>query len=127
MGCKSVRNPKKMHCLADFRHFISIIDAEISPAENSYEVDNTDIVLSIKAKVKTLSQFQVMNGINIGSDATHRFTIRYTNTVIEKNFMILFHGDLYRIESSINENEDNLFIVIDANKRGKANIGASQA
>lgn len=128
MGCKKVRNPKRIHCLADFRHFIKIIDAEIIPNQKSYELDNSDIILQVKAKVKTVSPFSTMNGVNVDTGVTHQFVIRFIAGIkIQKNFMILFNSELYRIETVVNENEDNLFIIIRCSKRGNVSLGANQA
>ena len=131
MGCKSVRNTRRKHCLADFRKFIKIIDSEIMPSgDGSYAVDNSDIITQLKASVKTRSPFAMINGVSIDTGITHRFVVRYMDSLVElleKNSMILMDGDFYRVEAFTNENEDGLFLLIDASKRGKASIGANEA
>jgi hypothetical protein len=125
MACSTSRNKKKKYCISSFRHYIRVIDSQISPADESYTVDNTDFVLSGKAIIKTSSGISFSNGVNIDTGITHTFIIRYVNIPIEKNFMIWKDGEFYRIESIENIDEDNQYLKIKASKRGTDDLGAN--
>jgi hypothetical protein len=88
-------------------------------------VDNTNFILSVNAKLKTGSGFKPFNGVNIESAVTHTFTIRYVDLVIESRFMIWFNGEFYHIDNIINKDEDNLYLIFKATKRGEDTFEAN--
>ena len=117
MACKKTKNEKKRYCLGDFRHSIRILNGKTFATTGDYDVENNTI-LSTRAIVKTTSGSVFHNGVVIQTDTTHKFTIRFTQTQISKNYMILFKEEYYNIESIENENEDSLYLIIRASKRG---------
>ena len=127
MSCRKTRVSRKKYCLGDFRHYISIIDSTVNPVQESYDIDNTDIVLNTKAAVRTKGGIVFFSGVATEAEVTHEFIIRFPSIEVEKSNRILFKGDLYRIETIVNENEDDKFLKIGAVKRGKATIKANNS
>lgn len=125
MSCRKTRSGKKKYCLADFRHPIKIIDPDILESADCYDISNDDIFLQTRAMVKTSSGIQFFNGVSVDTGITHTFTIRYTSATIETRYMILMNGNFYKIESVENKDEDSLYLVIKASKRGDKDIGAN--
>ena len=125
MACRKTKSGRKKYCIGDFRHHVKIIDPEILETKECHDISNDDIVLQTKAKLKTSSGIQSFNGVSIDTGTTHKFTIRYTSATIEKRFMILHKGNLYKIESVENENEDDLYLIIQASKGGDKDLSAN--
>jgi len=119
MSCNKTRQGRKRYCLSDFRHRIQILKGNIISTTGDYDVSNTEPVLTCRAKVKTTSGTSYYNGVSMDNTPSHKFTVPFVKNIsIEKNYMILMNGDYYNIDNVINENEDNLYFIISANKTG---------
>ena len=120
MACKKSKQGKKRYCIGDFRHSIKIISGSMVSTEGDYDVDNNNTILTTRAVIKTSSGIPYFAGTSMGTSPTHTFIIRYTTIPIEKNYIIECKGNYYHIESIRNDNEDDLYIIINASKRGVA-------
>lgn len=119
MSCNKSRQGRKKYCLSDFRHRIQILKGSVISTEGEYDVDNSQVVLTCRAKIKTTGGTPYYNGISTETSPTHKFTIPFVKSIpIEKNYMILLNSEYYNIENVMNENEDNLYLIITANKTG---------
>ncbi len=119
MSCNKSKQGRKRYCLSDFRHRIVILKGEIVSTEDEYTVSNDMTVLTCRAKLKTTGGSSFYNGVSITDNPTHKFTIPFVKNIpIEKNYIIELRSEYYSIENIINENEDNLYLIITANKRG---------
>lgn len=119
MGCNKTRQGQKRYCLSDFRHKVKILKGSIIPSEGDYDVANSQVVLTCRAKVKTIGGSSYYNGVSVETSPTHKFIVPFVKGIaIEKNYMILMNSEYYNIENIANENEDNLYFIITANKTG---------
>ena len=119
MSCKKTRQSRKKFCISDFRHNVKIYRGSIIATSGQYTVDNCQLILSCRAKVKTTGGSSFYGQVALDNAPTHKFTVPYVKDIsIERNYVIEMNKEYYNIDDVTNLDEDNIYFVISAVKKG---------
>jgi head-tail adaptor len=87
------------------RHKIQICQAEIVTDENGFQAQVLTEILSPYADIKTTKGFTIIKNNSDFEKALTNFTIRYPQTEITREMVVLFRGKTYEILYLNNVNE----------------------
>jgi head-tail adaptor len=88
-----------------YRHKIQICQAEIVTDENGFQAQVLTEILSPYADIKTTKGFTIIKNNSDFEKALTNFTIRYPQTEITREMVVLFRGKTYEILYLNNVNE----------------------
>lgn len=98
----------------DFDKRIEIVRETITTDADGFTNKSPVVILSPYAKVKTTKGFTLIANGSDFEKATTNFTIRYPQTVITRDDIILFKGKPYEILYLNNVDEANVLLEIQA-------------
>ena len=98
----------------DFNKRIEIVRETITTDADGFTNKAPVVILSPYAKVKTTKGFTLIANGSDFEKATTNFTIRYPQTVITRDDIILFKGKSYEILYLNNVDEANVLLEIQA-------------
>lgn len=126
--CVKLKRKHRQVCVGDLDTSIDIQGRSLDDDIDSVEVEGFTTLFSPWAMVETLRGVFVVDGVNGGDiEATHRFTIRFPDSVISGENWILSKNQRYRILDQEDYEERGEFLAILCTKRGVDTQGASDA
>lgn len=123
-----VQSEKIQVCTGDLNRKITINVRNItSPSGVGVDFnENFTVLKTVWAMVKTLSGQAVFDGTNTTKAVTHNFYIRYIPGVTFENW-VLYNNQYYDILDVQNLNEQNQYILLQANLRGTSALPVNYA
>jgi len=101
----------------DYNKRITILRVDEEKDNGGFAKNTETVVLSPYAKVKTTKGFTLIQNNSDFEKAFTNFTIRFPrNTIIERDMMIRYKGDEYKIEYLNNVDEADIELEIQAKK-----------
>lgn len=88
-----------------YNHRITIYRTTIREDSQGFQYEETAVVLSTYAAVKTTKGMTIIKNNSDFEKAYTNFTIRYPKTEINRDMLIVFRGKTYSIEYLNNVNE----------------------
>ena len=93
---------------------IQIVQITETKDADGFPIKTQTVILSPWAKVKTTKGFTLIVSSTDFEKAYTNFTIRYTDTPITRDMLILYKGKTYEIQYINNVNEANIEIELQA-------------
>jgi head-tail adaptor len=127
--CQKLRRKKRTVCAGDLD---TLIDIQCRALDDGFddpeETESFTTVDSPWAMVETLRGVFVVDSVNGGDiEATHRFTIRFPDTVTTGENWVLANNKRYRILDQQNFEERNEWLQILCTERGAVGMEAADA
>ena len=97
-----------------YKHKIQICRTVIETDENGFQTKVLTVVLSPYADIKTTKGFTIIKNNSDFEKALTNFTIRYPQTEITREMVVLFRGKTYEILYLNNVNEARVELEIQA-------------
>ena len=126
MVCDKRRIKKVQYCAGDLKYRITLKNRSLdAPRDNvDFDEDFSDEV-TVWAGIKTVNGKTIFDDTNTERDISHEFIIRFREGISNKTW-IEYNGDNYDIVKAENVNEQNDWLRLQANIRGKTTKKASR-
>ena len=91
-----------------FRHLIKIYQTTVLTDADGFQSEAEELVLETKADIKTTKGMTLIKNDTDFEKAFTNFTIRYPQTYINRDMIVIFRGKRYTIEYLNNVDERNV-------------------
>ncbi len=98
----------------NYNHKIQICQTTVVTDADGFQHEETTVILSPYANVKTTSGMTIIKNDSDFEKATTNFTIRYPKTPLTREMFVLFRGKTYEIQYLNNINEACIELEIQA-------------
>jgi SPP1 family predicted phage head-tail adaptor len=122
-NCTPIKTKPFRVCTGDLKWPIVVNTRSITPPTND-SVDYEEVFTSpmtVYAMIETVYGETVFDGTNTEKVITHKFYIRYVSDLTFEEW-VLFRDKYYDIINVENLNEENRFMLINANIRGTSSL-----
>lgn len=126
--CVKLQSQQIQICTGDLNRKITVnVRSLTSPTGTGVDFnENMTVLKTVWAMIKTVGGAQVFDGTNITKTVTHNFYIRYMANVTFENW-ILYNNQYYDLLGVQNINEQNQYMLLQANLRGTSTLPVNYA